>query len=141
MRLVLVEHGGERVRGDSAVFAARSPEWAELTFLKTSVATLSIIAARLFDESEGRVLWNYEYSSFGPLEKGEGYDIFATSQDLDDLPAAHFEQISNVMCECFYVGHVRCIPPVVSLHRHRRQSLGDPPKDGDAEMSRKRGRG
>ncbi len=140
MRLVLVEHGGERVRGDSAVFAARSPEWAELTFLKTGVATLSIIAARLFDESEGRFLWNYHYSSFGPLEQCEGYDIFACSQDLGDLPAAHFEQISNVMCECFYVGHVRCVPPVVSLHGRRIQSAGGVGERNDDVARRKSSR-
>ncbi|MGJ0507783.1 MAG: hypothetical protein ACR652_11820 [Methylocystis sp.] len=119
MRLVLVEHGSERVRGDSAVFAASSCVWAENAFLNVGVSKLSVVAARLFDESEGRLRWNYEYSPFGPLEKGEGYDIFACSHDLHEAPPVHFEDLANVFCECFYVGHVRCIPPVVSLQSHR----------------------
>ncbi|WP_363349575.1 hypothetical protein [Methylocystis echinoides] len=120
MRLVLVDHGGERIRGDSARFAARSPEWAECTFREVGVAKLSLMAARLLDESEGRFSWRYQYSSFGPARRGGGYDVFSCSDDLDEAPPAHFEDISNVMCECFYVGHVHCIPPVISLHSRRR---------------------
>lgn len=122
MRLVLVDHGGERVRGDSAFFAARSPEWAESTFRGMGVAQLSLMAARLLDESEGRFCWRYHYSSFGPARLGGGYDVFSCADDLDEAPVSRFEDISNVICECFYVGHVRCIPPVISLHSHRRRS-------------------
>lgn len=140
MRLVLVDHGGERVRGDSAVFAARSPEWAENTFLKKNVAQLAIVAARVFDESEGRFRWNYHYSPFGPFEKCQGYDVFACAQDLDDAPACRYLQLSNVICECFYVGHVRCIPPVVSLHSRRmRAAAGSTHRPAEGPVRRKRG--
>lgn len=135
MRLVLVDHGGERVRGDSALFAARSPEWAESTFRGMSVAQLSLIAARLLDESEGRFCWRYHYSSFGPPRTGGGYDVFSCANDLDEAPIGRFEDLSNIMCECFYAGHVLCIPPVISLHaRRRRSSLVNP--EGSAQPAR-----
>lgn len=121
MRLLLVDHGGERVRGDSAVFAACSPEWADCTFRNMGVAHLSLVAARLLDESEGRFSWRYQYSSFGPACRGGGYDVFSCAPDRDEASPAHFEDISNVMCECFYLGYVFCIPPVISLHSRRRQ--------------------
>lgn len=140
MRLVLVEHGGERVRGDSAAFAARSPEWAENTFRNIGVAKLSVIAARLFDESEGRFKWNYLYSSFGPLRPGDGYDIFACGHDLDILPSVHFQDITNVICECSYVGHVLCIPPVVSITSRRRPSTTAAPANGGARFRANGGR-
>ncbi len=136
MRLLLVDHGGERVRGDSAVFAACSPEWADCTFRKIGVAQLSLMAARLLDESEGRFRWRYQYSSFGPARCGGGYDVFSCAPALDDASLTHFEDISNVVCECFYFGYVCCIPPVISLHSRRRRPPSSIRPEGSAQPQR-----
>ncbi len=141
MRLVLVDHGGERVRGDSAAFAACSSEWADCTFRKFGVAQLSLMAARLLDESEGRFSWRYQYSSFGPARLGGGYDVFSCAHDLDEASLAHFENISNVVCECFYVGYVLCIPPVISLHSRRRRPSPIHPAGSAPPHRANRGRG
>lgn len=121
MRLILVEHGGEVVRGDTAVFAARSAEWAENTFQRVGVAELAVIAARLCDESEGRPHWNYEYSTFGPYERGGGYDVFVCAEDMDAAPPEHFLELANILCCAFYVGFVRCLKPVIPF-KVRRES-------------------
>lgn len=120
MRLILVEHGCERVCGDSAAFAARSPEWAENTFQKPRVARLSVLAARLLDESEGRFRWNYQFAHFGPFEPGGGYDVFACAADLDEAPCECFREMPNVLRSCFYVGFVRCLKPAIPFDRTRR---------------------
>lgn len=112
MRLVLVEHGGERVCGDTAHFAARSAEWAENTFQRVSVSHLATIAARLLDESEGRFLWTYQYAPFGPRD-GVGYDIFGVADQLEAEPEARFSHITEVVEKCFYFGFVRCARPAV----------------------------
>jgi hypothetical protein len=121
MRLVLVEHGGERVFGDSAVFAARSPEWAENTFQRAGIAKLSVIAARLLDESDGRFQWNYEFAPFGPGERG-GYDVFLCAEDLDEAPPHCLQEFSNVLCRCFYMGFVYCLQPVIPLEPRKRSA-------------------
>lgn len=119
MRLILVEHGGECIRGDSAIFATQSPEWAENTFQEVSVAKLAVIAARLLDESEGYFRWNYQFSSFGPSERGVGYDIFVCPEDLDEATPDWFREVSNVVCRCFYMGFVRCLKPVIPFNLSR----------------------
>lgn len=119
MRLVLVEHGGERVCGDSAFFAARSPEWADNTFHKVGIAKLALMAARLLDESEGRFLWNYQFAAFGPCQRG-GYDVLACAEDLDEAPAQCFLDASDVFCRCFYMGFVLCLKPVIPFNLNRR---------------------
>lgn len=123
MRLILVEHGGECVCGDSACFASRSPEWAENTFQKVGVGKLAVIAARLLDESEGRFRWNYQFSSFGPCERGGGYDVFVCAEEMDDTPPECFSEMSNVLCRCFYMGFVRCLKPVIPFDLNRRSSV------------------
>lgn len=127
MRLILVEHGGECVCGDSAHFASRSPEWAENTFQKLGVAKLAVIAARLLDESEGRFRWNYQFSSFGPCERGGGYDVFVCAEEMDEAPSECFSDMSNVLCRCFYMGFVRCLKPVIPFYLNRRNA-GRPAK-------------
>lgn len=124
MRLILVEHGGERVFGDSAVFAARSPEWAENTFQGAGIAKLSVIAARLLDESDGRFQWNYEFAPFGPDERG-GYDVFMCAEDLDEAPPQCFREIPSVLCRCFYMGFVFCLKPVIPLDPRKRAAKAE----------------
>ncbi len=135
MRLILVEHGGERVCGDSAVFAARSPEWADNTFQRAPVGELAVVAARLLDESEGRFRWNYQFRLFGPCERG-GYDVFACAEDMDDAPPDDLQNITEVYCRCFYIGFVLCLKPVIPFHLKRRHGEGEQPALGH----RRRGR-
>jgi hypothetical protein len=122
MRLILVEHGGERVCGDSAVFGARSPEWAENAFQRVGVPRLAVVAARLCDESQGRFHWNYEYSTFGPFEPGSGYDVFVCAEDMDDAPPGQFRRMSDLLCCSFYGGFVRCVKPAIAFDLNRRRA-------------------
>lgn len=140
MRLILVEHGGECVRGDSALFASRSPEWAENTFQKVSVSKLALTAARLLDESEGRFRWNYHFSSFGPCERGGGYDIFVCPEDVDEAPPECFREMSNVVCRCFYMGFVMCLKPVIpfGLNRRKTAATREPATSEDSALVNKR---
>ncbi len=140
MRLILVEHGGECVRGDSALFASRSAEWAENTFQKVSVSKLAVVAARLLDESEGRFRWNYHFSSFGPFERGGGYDVFVCGEDADDAPPESFGEVSHVVCRCFYVGFVRCLKPVVPFDLNRRSSIAGKREEALERAGAKRAR-
>jgi hypothetical protein len=125
VRLVLVDHGGERVRGDSAVFAANSAEWAELTFRKLSISHLAPVAARLLDENEGRLRWRYEYHSFGPLRTGAGYDVFACARDREVLGPEHFRYLTDVISGCFYMGFVASFAPAIPLKLFRDQATLD----------------
>jgi hypothetical protein len=125
VRLVLVDHGGERVRGDSAVFAANSAEWAELTFGKLSISHLAPVAARLLDEHEGRLRWRYEYHSFGPLRSGAGYDVFACARDREVFGPEQFRCLSDVISGCFYMGFVACFAPAIPLKPFRDQAALD----------------
>ena len=119
MRLVLIDHGGDRVRGDSVLFASGSAEWAENCFLNVSLEHLSLIAARLFDESEGRFRWRYRFSAFGPDRTGIGYDVFACCEDLEEAPPEALRVFSTVICCCAYVGYVACVPPAATLESRR----------------------
>jgi hypothetical protein len=122
MRLILVEHGGEHVCGDSAVFGRRSPEWAENAFQKVGVAQLAVVAARLCDESHGRFRWNYQYSTFGPSKPGGGYDVFVCAEDMDEAPPERFRKMSDLLCCSFYAGFVRCMKPAIAFDINRRSS-------------------
>jgi hypothetical protein len=120
MRIVLVDHGGESVRGDTAVFAARSAEWAANS--SKSIGHLSIVAARLLDESEGRRQWTYRFSPFGPRGPSAGYDIFACGDEWEDAAPESLKIISTVICRCSYMGYVHCTPPNVALGSRRRSA-------------------
>jgi hypothetical protein len=79
----------------SADFATNSPDWAENTIKKVTLAKLDIIAARLFDESEGCSRWNYQFTSFSPCERGGGYDVFLCAADADDASPECLRQIQR----------------------------------------------
>ena len=119
MRLILLDHGGDRVRGDSLTFASRSAEWAENCFLSVSLEHLSLIAARLFDESEGRFRWRYRFTAFGPEKIDKGYDVFTCCDELEEAPPETLRVFSTVICRCRYVGYVSRTPPVLSLAARR----------------------
>jgi hypothetical protein len=114
MRVVLVEHNGHRVCGNSAAFAAQSAEWAAISDSVASPEEKAIAAAKLLDESQGRPVWRYEFTTFGP-DHCDGYDVFfcPSPQDAED--------VSTVVCCCQYVGCV-CRHPSSEA---RRFTIGD----------------
>ncbi len=124
MRLVLVDRGSDRICGDTAEFAVNSAEWAENASRNVNVEHMSLIAARLLDESEGRRCWVYEFNCFRPLEITWGYDVFSVHEDAaDNLPDVFHERSKGAMAALLthaqYVGYVNCAPPVVPMKARR----------------------
>jgi hypothetical protein len=125
MRLVLVDRNSDRICGDTAMFAARSAEWAENSFRSIDVEHMSLIAARLLDESEGKRCWVYEFICFRPLDTTGGYDIFLVDEEMAEGVPEFFNAqddaaMSTLITLCQYVGHVSCAPPVLPMKAKRR---------------------
>lgn len=112
MRLVLVDGNIDRVCGDTLSFAAHSIEWMRSTTRDRDVEAMSKTAARLFDESIGKTHRVYNFASFAPEGKSDGYFIYLCDDqgdraipvvsDISDEAA----RISAVLTSCFYVGYV-----------------------------------
>lgn len=120
MRLVLVDRTSDRVCGDTAEFGAGSAMWAENTFRGVSLAHLSLVAARLLDESEGRCDWSYAFADFKPSDAVSGYDVFVVAEDAPEAVPEVFARGLMVaqgplLSGSQYVGHVRRARPVVPL--------------------------
>ncbi|HEY8161241.1 MAG: hypothetical protein ACR650_03045 [Methylocystis sp.] len=111
MRLVLIDWASDTILGDTAEFARNSAEWAECAFREIAPEQLAIVAARLFDESQGKYGWRYQFACFGRKENTT-YEIYMVNEEeetvfLPDDPSA----IEAVMTRCAYVGFVRRKPP------------------------------
>ncbi len=110
-RLILVEGGSNVVLGDTSLFAANSREWKALAEANTGVDRLALVAARLFDKSQGRVVNSYEFSHFW-AEKGGGYDIFQVVESCQlghtcvQLMSRSFLPIETVLNQSQYIGYV-----------------------------------
>lgn len=137
MRLFLVEHGGDSVRGDSAIFTVGSAEWAELTFRGASIEELSRVAARLLDESEGNYRWTYAFDVFGPEGRSNGYDVFFCRGGGEQLSDDSLSDLSTIICCCEYIGYVRRAPPVIPLRKRDRPAI----HAKDMRILRKRAKG
>jgi hypothetical protein len=128
MRVVLIEHGGERVLDRSGARDARSFELPNSAHAREDSDELAVIAARRFDESEGRYYWNYRFASFGPRDRGGGYEVFVCPDEPDDAAQDLLEDFGVVVTECFYAGYVRCVPPAILIdcrESHSRDAFGD----------------
>ncbi len=93
MRIVLIQHGGERVLGGCDTLDPRSVEFHKNALERVGPDELAVIAARWFDESEGQYYWDYRFAPFGPRDRKEGYDVFVCRYEADAaakmrLPAA-----------------------------------------------------
>jgi hypothetical protein len=111
MRLVLVDAGSDRVCGDSAVFAARSAEWAENAFRDARIEDMSLIAARLLDERAGKLGWRYRFDPLGPVDDSS-YDVFVVNEDAESLPQLFDENsFPSLVTRSQFAGHVRRSPP------------------------------
>jgi hypothetical protein len=115
-RLILVEGGSDVVIGDTAFFLAESKEWIALTQANTGVDELAVVAARLFDKSQGRVVNSYQFSFFWADKEG-GYDIFQVAEACQlghtcvqlmsgSFPRIDATAIRTIMNQCQYIGYV-----------------------------------
>jgi hypothetical protein len=128
MRVVLIEHGGERVLDGSNVLDARSVGLSKSAHECETTDALALMAARRFDESEGRYYWDYRFTPFGPRDRRDGYDVFVCHHEPDTPAKDHLKDFYVVATECFYAGYVRCLPPAILIDcRDSRSSatLGD----------------
>jgi hypothetical protein len=128
MRVVLIEHGGERVLDGLSGRDARSFELPNGAHARKGPDELAVFAARRFDESEGRYYWSYRFTPFGPRDRCEGYDVFVCPGEDDDASQDRLEDFCVVVTQCFYAGYVRCAPPAIlidSRESHSRGALGD----------------
>jgi hypothetical protein len=115
MRVVLIEHGGERVLGDLAARDARTFELPKSAHAREDPDELAVIAARRFDESEGRYYWSYRFTPFGSRDRSDGYEVFVCLGQPDDAAQDRLEDFGVVVMECFYAGYVRCVPPPILI--------------------------
>ena len=124
MRVVLVGHGGERVLDGSDALDPRDTELSRITHERKAADELAVIAARLFDESEGRYYWDYRFTPFGPRDRREGYDVFVCQHERDVAAKDRLKDFGTVVTECFYVGYVRCLPPAILIDCRDNRSSG-----------------
>src|SRR5512136_2566543 len=113
MRVVLIEHGGARVLDGLGASDARNFEHPKTAHAREDPDELAVIAARRFDESEGRYYWNYRFAPFGPCDRSDGYDVFVCPCEPDETTQNRLEDFGIVVTQCFYVGYVRCVPPAI----------------------------
>jgi hypothetical protein len=115
MRVVLIEHGGECVLDGLDARDDRSFGLPKNAHAREDPDELAVIAARRFDESEGRYYWNYQFAPFGPRDRSDGYDVFVCPSEPDNAAQDRLEDFGVVVTECFYAGYVRCLPPAILI--------------------------
>jgi hypothetical protein len=114
MRLVFIDSETNRVCGDTAALATRSPEWINAAVRERDPERLARTAARLLDESLGRTYRTYNFASFAPRDSSAGYFVFRCDCEGVHFPLVASDQsdstqaVSAVMTSCFYVGYVLC---------------------------------
>lgn len=128
MRIVLVEHGGERVLDSPGVNELQTI-WARRSDQKQESAdALALNAARQFDEREGRFYWEYQFAPFGPRDGKDGYDVFICRHEPDTTTKERLQDFGVVVTECFYAGYVRRLRPAILIDYRDRQ-FSDTPVD------------
>jgi hypothetical protein len=115
MRIVLIQHGGERVLGGCDTLDPRSVEFHKNALERVGPDELAVIAARWFDESEGQYYWDYRFAPFGPRDRKEGYDVFVCRYEADAAAKMRLQDFGVVATKCFYVGYVCRLPPVILI--------------------------
>jgi hypothetical protein len=115
MRIVLIQHGSERVLGNSDVLQPLHFEIPNNAHGREDPDKLAMTAVRRLDESEGRYYWDYRFTPFGPRDRIDGYDVFVCPHEPDDLAKDCFEDFGYVVTECFYAGYIRCLPPAILI--------------------------
>jgi hypothetical protein len=113
VRLVLIDGESDRICGDTASFAARFREWADVSAKTGDVESLAKTAARLLDESNGRTYRTYNFAAFAPKGGSSGYFVFRCEDGPEFAPAPLDQSkpeaaLGPVMMGCFYVGYVLC---------------------------------
>ncbi|WP_442756248.1 hypothetical protein ACNHKD_06435 [Methylocystis sp. JAN1] len=130
MRLILVDAVSDLILADSLEFTKRCPEWNERALNGASTEDLAMLAARLFDEGEGRHGWSYTFHFFWPEQKLDGYDVFRLPElynPADGCAPDHAAfgksrpnapgsgrigaPFSGFVDHSQYEGYVKCIPP------------------------------
>jgi hypothetical protein len=112
MRLVLLDSESNRVCGDTASFAPRSPALVDALSRDGDVEGLATTVARLLDQSLGKTYRTYSFTSFAPPRPSRGYFIFRCDCEGDRAPPPVSDQSDQdaataaVMIGCFYVGYV-----------------------------------
>lgn len=116
MRIVLIEHGGERVLDGLDALDPKSVELSKSAHGREAPDDeLAVVAARRFDEREGRYYWDYRFTPFGPRDRRDGYDVFICQHEPGEAGSGHLRDFVVVVTECFYLGYVRCVPPVILI--------------------------
>lgn len=126
MRIVLIEHGGERVLDGLDAPGSRIVELSTDANESRDPKDLPIAAARRFDESKGRYYWRYSFTPFGPHDHRDGYDVFVCRYESDDVAKDRLKDFGVVVSECFYAGYVRCLPPAILVDSRDRHTAGAP---------------
>lgn len=113
MRLILIDNNTGFIIGDTASFLAGSGEWSEdVTGNDQDVEALSLLAARLLDESIGEYGRAYSLVDDAPRGTSTGYHIYrADESDSESLPLVSDgedqETIDAVRTKCRHLGFVR----------------------------------
>lgn len=115
MRIVLIEHGGERVLDGLDAPGSRIVELSVGAGDSDYREELPVAAARRFDESQGRYYWGYRFTPFGPPDRRDGYDVFVCRYDSDEAAKNRLNDFGVVVTECHYAGYVRCLPPTILI--------------------------
>lgn len=126
MRVVLIEHGGARVLDGLDASDARSSGPPKTAHARENPDELAVIAARRFDESEGRYYWNYRFALFGPRDRSDGYDVFVCPCEPDEATQNRLKDFGVVVTQCFYAGYVRCVPPAILIDSRENHSSDAP---------------
>ncbi len=101
--------------GDTAVYLAGSPEWRDnATGTDPDVETLSLLAARLLDESNGVHGRSYAFMRTNPRVTSNGYHIYrADVSGVDVIPPVRDGRdgamINTAAANCHYIGFVHYI--------------------------------
>ena len=111
MRLILIDNGSGCISGDTADYLADSDEWSDVADERDAVR-LSLLAARLLDQSIGGVSQAYSFLGHDPRDTSMGYHVYQADVAAEAVPVVWDGQdqaiIDAVSENCSYIGFVRC---------------------------------
>jgi hypothetical protein len=115
MRLILIDGGSGFIFGDTANYRlGRLDEWIENNFDdRGDTERLSLLAARLLDDSIGEHGRDYAFINYDPCDTRAGYLIHCADIDGADIPpivtdGQNQETIDTVKRDCRFEGFVEC---------------------------------
>jgi len=123
MRIVLIEHNGERVLDIFDATPTKGKEFSNRADEFRATKDRAVTAARRHDESEGRYYWDYKFMSFCPHDCREGIDVFVCPHEGAVPLDNRLNSFIAVITVCFYVGYILCQPPTILIGFRARRSM------------------